>query len=86
MQVVCGLFHKITTALLNSNDVCNGDIVVMYYTPGHSCPGCVVHHYSQFYGKSFWSKAIARTNLKSDIVQAIGQANLKSDSTSDCTI
>ena len=26
MQVVCGLFRKITTALLNSNDVCNGDI------------------------------------------------------------
>ena len=22
----------------------------MYYTPGHKCPGCVVHHYSQFYG------------------------------------
>ena len=20
--------------------------VVMYYTPGHLCPGCVVHHYS----------------------------------------
>ena len=26
MQVVCCLFRKITTALLNSNDVCNGDI------------------------------------------------------------
>ena len=24
--------------------------VVMYYTPGHLCPGCVVDHYSQFYG------------------------------------
>ena len=24
--------------------------VVMYYTPGHLCPGCVVHHYSQFDG------------------------------------
>ena len=24
MQVVFGLFRKITTALLNSNDVCNG--------------------------------------------------------------
>ena len=24
MQVVCGLFRKITIALLNSNDVCNG--------------------------------------------------------------
>ena len=22
----------------------------MYYTPGHLCPGCVVHHYSQFDG------------------------------------
>ena len=21
-------------------------IVVMYYTPGHLCPGCVVHYYS----------------------------------------
>ena len=25
--------------------------VVMYYTPGHKCPGCVVHNYSQFYEK-----------------------------------
>ena len=39
-------------------------LVVMYYTPGHKCPGCVVHHYSQFYGKIFWNKAIAQTNLK----------------------
>ena len=22
--------------------------VVMYYTPGHLCPGCVVHNYSRF--------------------------------------
>ena len=28
----------------------SGTSVVMYYTPGHLCPGCVVHHYSQFYG------------------------------------
>ena len=41
-------------------------LVVMYYTPGHLGPGCVVHHYSQFYGKIFWNKAIAQTNLKSD--------------------
>ena len=39
-------------------------LVVMYYTPGHKCPGCVVHHYSQFYGKIFWNKVIAQTNLK----------------------
>ena len=26
MQVVCGIFRKITTVLLNSNEVCNGDI------------------------------------------------------------
>ena len=50
--------------------------VVMYCTPGHLCPGCVVHHYSQFYGKIFWNKAIAQTNLKKVIVQAIAQANL----------
>ena len=41
-------------------------VVVMYCTPGHLCPGCVVHHYSQFHGKIFWNKAIARMNLKSD--------------------
>ena len=40
--------------------------VVMCCTPGHLCPGCVVHHCSQFYGKIFWNKAIAQTNLKSD--------------------
>ena len=32
--------------------------VVMYYTPGHLCPGCVVHHYSyqsaQFDGKLYF--------------------------------
>ena len=27
-----------------------GSLVVMHYTPGHKCPGCVVHHYSQFDG------------------------------------
>ena len=26
MQVVCGLFRKITAALLNSNHICNGDV------------------------------------------------------------
>ena len=37
MQVVCGFFRKITTALLNSNDICNGDIQSVH---------------SQFLGKS----------------------------------
>ena len=39
-------------------------VVVMYYTPGHLCPGCVVHHYSQFYGKIFWNVEISQTNSK----------------------
>ena len=34
------------------------NLVVMYYTPGHLCPGCVVHHYSyqsaQFDGKLYF--------------------------------
>ena len=34
--------------------------------PRAQVPWGVVHYYSQFYGKIFWNKAIARTNLKSD--------------------
>ena len=57
--------------------------VVMYYTPGHLCPGCVVHHYSQFYGKIFleqsdctneFKKVIVQANLTKVIVQAIAQS------------
>ena len=52
----------------------SGGGVVMYYTPGHKCPGCVVHHHTQFYGKIFWNKAIAQANLMKVIVQAIAQS------------
>ena len=35
--------------------------VIMYYTPGHLCPGCVVHHYSQF-GGNYTSAKFYGTN------------------------
>ena len=48
----------------------------MYYTPGHKCPGCVVHHYSQFYGKIFLEQSNCTNEFKKVIVQVIAQANL----------
>ena len=56
--------------------------VVMYYTPGHLCPGCVVHHYSQFYGKFFGTKRLhnlsepKRAPSSGSMDIAIGQSNL----------